>query len=239
MREHTEAQATIHGVVCDMDGTLLGSERVSRRCHQRVAREMGVTLTDADFGAMVGHSRAISQQILADRLGPEVPIMDLLAQAGAAYEDAINAGEVKPLPGVVEGLNVLAELGLPMVVATSTLTPRAESKLAKANLRHYFCAVIGADLVSRPKPAPDSYLYAAELLGLPPQRCLAVEDSPTGLRSAHAAGMITVLIPDLVSPPPAVADLADYHFDSFHQLTALAQDGFPGRNRQPHELPSG
>lgn len=198
-----------------MDGTLLGSERVCRSVYQRVARERGLTLTDETFAAMIGHPPEVSRAILAERLGPGVDVVGLGQQAHAEYTAAIGRGEIPPLPGVVDGLAWLARTGLPLAVATSTLTERARLKLDRAGLAAAFTCVIGRDRVEHPKPAPDTYVAAAEALGVEPAHCLAVEDSPTGLRSAHAADMRTVLIPDLVPLSEDSRALADHLFPDF------------------------
>ena len=97
-------------------------------------------------------------------------------------------------------LDAVAELGLPMAIATSSGTVHALEKLRQAGVLERFKAVIGADQVVRPKPDPEVYLKAAGCLGADPRACLAVEDSEYGVRAAHAAGMTVIQVPDLSQP---------------------------------------
>lgn len=97
---------------------------------------------------------------------------------------------------------------IPYVIATSTRTDKAHDHLGRAGLGDLFTQIIGGDQVSRSKPAPDIYLKAAATLELPPTCCAAFEDSPNGVRAAHAAGCVTVQVPDIVEPDAALRALS-------------------------------
>ena len=100
----------------------------------------------------------------------------------------------EPLPGVRELLGDLREHGVPIAVASSSLPSWIEALLGGLGLREAFDALVSATMVEHPKPAPDIYLEAARRLATPPERCIAIEDTPTGLASAKAAGMLTVQV---------------------------------------------
>ena len=96
-----------------------------------------------------------------------------------------------------------------VALATATAKDRAEAYLERLDLLKYFDVVASARMVAHGKPEPDIYLYAADQLGLKPQECLALEDSPNGVRSAHAAGCKTILVPDLDDPSGQLEGLLD------------------------------
>ena len=192
-------------VVFDMDGLMLDSERAINACMARAARELGHDLPDALWLAMVGRGEAVCRAMLAGRVGEDAADA-LLARSGALY-DAVAAAGIDHRPGIVELLRLLVARGIPRAVATSTRRPLAIAKLRAAGLLDYFDAVCTSSDVARPKPAPDVYLLAAERLGVEPARCLVLEDSPTGVRAALAAGMTPVQVPDMLAPDEEVRAL--------------------------------
>jgi beta-phosphoglucomutase-like phosphatase (HAD superfamily) len=110
---------------------------------------------------------------------------------------------------------------MPRAVATSTRAPLAQRKLEAAGLLGYFDVVCTSSDVAHPKPAPDVYLLAAERLGVSPAQCLVLEDSPTGVRAALAAGMTVVQVPDLLAPDDAVRALGHRIVGSLEEAQAL------------------
>ena len=120
--------------------------------------------------------------------------------------------------GARELLEFLHSRGLPMALATSRGAATTKLKLDHSGLGRYFQSVITGDMVSRGKPHPEIYLTACAALGTAPARTMAVEDSPNGIRSASAAGMPTVMIPDLLPPTAELDGLLWRRFDSLDAL---------------------
>jgi HAD superfamily hydrolase (TIGR01509 family) len=116
----------------------------------------------------------------------------------AAHRDARMQAGIPLKPGVVALLDRAAEADLPLVVATSSGRDGAREKLASAGLLDRFAAVVTRDDVEAPKPHPALFLKAAAAAGHPPSACLAVEDSHVGIRAAHAAGTMPVMVPDML-----------------------------------------
>src|SRR5690606_38946113 len=114
--------------------------------------------------------------------------------------------------------------GIPTAVATSSRNPHAEHHLGAAGLLELFDTVVTRDDVVNPKPHPEPYLTAAGRLGVDPGRCLALEDSHSGVRAGHAAGMQTVMVPDLVGPSDEIHALGVFIMDSLAQVQAAAFD---------------
>jgi HAD superfamily hydrolase (TIGR01509 family) len=213
--------------VFDMDGLLLDTERLSQSALHAGAADLGLTLPHDIFLEMIGRRGPDIRARLAARLGIKVedePVEQLFARAEAHYE-AFLAHHVPVKTGAAELLAWLESRGWPCAVATSTRTPLAERKLAAAGLRPFFRAVIGGDLVTHGKPAPDVYLRAAAALGVPAPQCGVFEDSEPGLRAAHAAGARVCWIPDLAPVSPEVQALVAARADSLrHVLDAFVAE---------------
>jgi HAD superfamily hydrolase (TIGR01509 family) len=185
-----------------MDGTLVDSEKLWDVALGDLAEHLGGDLSHPARLEMVGTNMTVSIGILFDDLGLR---RDADAEADALVWLARRAAELYagPLPwrpGAAEALAMVRAAGVPCALVTNT--ERAITELALDSLgRHNFEAVVCGDEVPVPKPGPDVYLRAAELLGVPPQRCVAVEDSPTGVVAAHAAGCRVLVVPCVVPVP--------------------------------------
>jgi len=207
------------GVLFDMDGLMLDTERISMRAWQAGCAECGHTLTDAQFLDIIGHREADCLRMVKSLFGPDTDTDRIASATRIRYAKLLEAG-VPVMPGLVGALETLAAAGVPMAVATSTHHDVATAKLTKAGIAHFFRAIVGGDLVANGKPAPDLYLKAAALAGVSPSRCLALEDSGPGLRAAHAAGCAAVLIPDLKPPGPEIRALAFRVLGSMREFEA-------------------
>ena len=192
-------------VVFDMDGLMLDIERAINECMARAASDLGHELPASLWLQMIGGGDGLCRRLLADRIGADATV-ELLARAEAMYDVVADAG-IDHRPGIVDLLDWLVARGIPRAVATSTRRPLAMRKLAAAGLLPYFDAVATSSDVAAPKPAPDVYLLAASKLGVAPARCLVLEDSPTGVRAALAAGMTPVQVPDMLVPDDAARAL--------------------------------
>ena len=146
----------------------------------------------------------------------------VLQRSHALYEAVVVAG-MPHRPGIIEMLEFLRLRGIPRAVATSTRRPLALRKLEASQLLPYFDAVCTSSDVEHPKPAPDVYLLAARSLDVDPALCLVLEDSPTGVRAALAAGMHPIQIPDLLEPDDAVRALGHTLLPSLHDARVLLE----------------
>ena len=192
-------------VIFDMDGLMLDSERAIIGCLAEAAREAGHDLPEVLWLSMVGHSEAVCRHLLDEAVGEAQ--RDLILQRSHVLYDAVVAAGVPHRPGIIAMLDFLDARSIPRAVATSTRRPLALRKLEAAGLLSRFDAICTSSDVEHPKPAPDIYLLAATSLGVDPAHCLVLEDSPTGVRAALAAGMYPIQIPDLLEPDDAVRAL--------------------------------
>lgn len=209
----------VRAVIFDMDGTLLDTEAAHRRAFAQTGEAIGWPMADDLLLSMVGIHRDENERMLAAHLGPDFPLARFYADSDALFEAAVDAG-IPLRPGARRILDHLAQVGIPMALATSTAAPYAQQRLEKSGLLHYFDVVVTRTDVDRPKPHAEPYLLAARLLGVDPAHCVAVEDSHVGVRSATAAGIATVMVPDLLPPTeelvlacaqilPSLTDLRD------------------------------
>ncbi len=183
-------------VVFDLDGTLIDSEELVKEAHFAACDRMGYTMTDAQFLALVGMHREANDLQLRSYYGDDFPLEDFIANTRA------HVGErVAPLKaGALELMDVLDELALPFALATSSRRPWVERHFAAHGLSARFRAVVTRQDCIEGKPHPEPYLNASRLLGAAPGDVLALEDSYAGVESAHAAGCMTVMVPDLLAP---------------------------------------
>jgi len=185
--------------IFDMDGLLLDSERVIMQTWLQVAQQLGCRLSEEQYVEVIGRSAPTSDQILAAYLGG-AQVFQTARSDVAAHLQALGDLAFLLKPGAVELLEALRHTGIACAVASSTEIAEVHRRLNAVGISHYFSAVAGGDEVAAGKPSPDVYLLAAGRLALPPQACLAFEDSKNGMTAALAAGIRVVVIPDVVPP---------------------------------------
>ena len=203
-----------------MDGTLLDTERVAQEAFFAACSERGVTPRMDLLLRCVGAAAPLARQVMQEGYGPT---LDGEALFEGWNRHFMQLSRVTPAPlkeGAVALLDTVAQLGLPMAIATSSGTVHALEKLREAGLLQRFKAVIGADQVTRPKPDPEVYLKAAGSLGVDPRACLAVEDSEYGVRAAHAAGMTVIQVPDMTPPTADLRDLGHIVLASLKEVAS-------------------
>ena len=188
-------------VIFDMDGLMLDSERAILESLRAAALDHRADIDPDWWLCLIGHTEAVCRARLGAHIG-DAAADALLADGHARYVEVAEGG-VPHRPGIVALLDLLVAHDMPRAVATSTRAPLAQRKLEAAGLLGYFHVVCTSSDVAQPKPAPDVYLLAAERLRVSPAQCLVLEDSPTGVRAALAAGMTVIQVPDLLTPDAA------------------------------------
>jgi len=206
----------IKGIVFDMDGLMFDTERLSVDAWVRAGAEAGYAVSEALVAGTVGLDIKHTKRIFAERFGEDFDF-DALRSVKLGYvDDFIEKHGMPVKPGLHELLRYLRSNRYKIALATSTAAARVAYYFEKTGLSEFFDGVVCGDSVQNGKPAPDIFLKAGELLGLPPAACLVLEDSPAGILAAHRAGMKPVLIPDLAEPDEEIRRL------SFAQLPSLA-----------------
>ena len=220
---------TIQAVIWDLDGVIIDSADEHRRAWQRLAREEGINFSDADFWATFGKrnddiiplywKNISTQQLQALAARKELYFREFIREAAA------------PLPGSMELMRGMHEIGFPQALATSTPLENIQLIKELLHLDHYLSALVSGESVARGKPAPDIFLKAANELHMPPSLCLVIEDAVAGVQAALAAGMRCISVAgerDL--PGLRAADLV------VRDLTALDVErvrNIPARVSQP------
>lgn len=212
----------VEAAIFDMDGTLIDSETIYILGMQDAARTLGLELPLALCHAMVGVPSRECNQMLQDHYGAGFDLSVFRGHFSTSVQRRMS--EQVPLKaGVVELLDFLARQGLPLAVATSAARTTAERNLGRAGLLDRFTALATRDDVAHAKPAPDVYLEAARRLGVAPQRCVAFEDSSIGVLAAHAAGMRTVMIVDILPPTDEARAKALHVATDLHEVLSLVR----------------
>jgi HAD superfamily hydrolase (TIGR01509 family) len=211
-------------VVFDMDGLLFDTETLYLEAAIVAAAELGHDLAIEVFHRTIGMPWARNRQMLLDHFGATFPVDDFVT-VWLQHFGALADERLAPKPGVVELLDTLDELLLPRAIATSSGHHTVQHHLAAHGLADRFDAVVGAGDYAAGKPAPDPFLRAAERLGVEPRSCLALEDSYNGVRSACAAGMMTIMVPDLLEPTDEVRLLCDLVVPDLHEVRRLILAG--------------
>ena len=204
-------------VVFDMDGLLFDTEALYLDAFLAASAEGGHGFDEALFRRTVGGTWPTNRAIILDAGGPDFPL-DAFQAAWHRHCEVMAADGVQLKPGALDLLDTLDALDLPRAIATSSRPETAHGHLTAHALTHRFHTVVAQGDYAASKPAPDPYLTAARRLGHDPTVCLALEDSHNGVRSAAAAGMMTVMVPDLLEATEEIRALCLFVATDLHQV---------------------
>ena len=179
----------IHCVIFDCDGVLVDSEVLANQTALDMLRPYGFEMSQAEYGgSFAGKTEENILAIVRDEYGIALPD-DFLVQMQTAIAQRLDR-DLQPIPGMRA---VIASLPVPTAVVSNSSLERVKISLSTAQLSNFFSdRLFAAEMVDRPKPAPDVYQYAARQLGFAPEHCLVVEDSQSGVTAASEAGMIVI-----------------------------------------------
>lgn len=206
----------MEAVLFDMDGTLVDSEKLWDISLEALYARLGGELTARTRAALVGSSAENTMRTVFSDVGldPDPEEMAETSRWLHAYTGELFAEGLPWCPGARELLDALADEDVPLALVTNTERELTEQALRSIGSERFSVTVCG-DEVAEGKPAPDPYLRAAQLLGLRPAACLAVEDSVTGTAAAESAGCPVLVVPnDIVVP----SGPARWHADTLHGL---------------------
>jgi HAD superfamily hydrolase (TIGR01509 family) len=205
-------------VIFDLDGVLLDSEQVWDEVREQLVKERGGRWHERAQTEMMGMSSVEWSRYMHDELGVPEPPEEISAEVVRRLE-AVYRDRLPLIDGATEAVERLAARW-PLGLASSSNRELIDLVLELSGLARFFRVTVSSEEVARGKPAPDVYLEAARRLGVPPERCAAVEDSRNGIRAAKAAGMRVVAIPNPHFPPDeASLALADVTVGSLAELS--------------------
>jgi len=208
----------VAAVIFDLDGVLLDSEGVWNAAREQVALEHGGRWPDDAQRVMMGMSSTEWSRYMHDQLAVKLAPEEISETVVAAMKGLYR----KHLPLLPDARSTVIALAAcwPLGLASSANRPIIDLVLELAGLAQCFTVTISAEEVAHGKPAPDVYLEAARRLGVSPARCVAIEDSANGIRSADTAGMAVIAVPNREFPPtPDALALADDVLDALAELT--------------------
>ena len=197
----------IKALVFDMDGVLLDSETVCDEIWKQLAEEMRLP----DIQAAIDENRGCNVDLMAEQLtaryGEGFDKPKFFGDFSVRFREWEDTKGIPLMPAARETLDYLKQKGYRLALATSTSRRTATRQLKAVGVFEYFEACVFGDEIERSKPAPDIYQKAAALLGLAPKNCVAIEDSPNGIKSAAAAGLVPIMVPDRIQPSDEIKSL--------------------------------
>jgi HAD superfamily hydrolase (TIGR01509 family) len=210
-------------VIFDMDGLLFDTEALWQEALLSAAAEAGHQIPDEVYNKSIGVRRSQCKSLFVSHFGEDFLFENFHANWRRHFW-LVAADKIALKPGAPELLDVLDQIRLPRAIATSSSRATVDRHLTAHGLLDRFDRIVCRGDYENGKPAPDPFLKAAEQLGVEPRLCLALEDSHVGVRSAAAAGMMTVMVPDLLEPTEAVRALCVLVARDLHQVRDVVQN---------------
>lgn len=198
----------IHAVLFDMDGVITDTEKYYNRSWPMAFHQFGYTdftREDALLQRSLNHHDA--QILWQSRFGDDFCFETVHKRNTEIVLKMMEEEGIQKKPGVTELLAYLKEKGIKSAVVTATKYDRAVKRLEAVGLADSFDTIVSASMVKIGKPHPDVYLYACEQIGEKPEDCIALEDSPNGIRSAASSGCKAIMVPDLTGPTPELEEI--------------------------------
>ena len=214
---------SVRGVLFDMDGVVLDTEKLYARFWREAAVSLGYPMTHTQALGMRSLSRSAGQAKLESYFGSGISIEEVRGKRIELMEAFIDTHGVELKPGIIELMDYLQSKGIKTAITTSSPMERIRKHLGPHGLVERFDKLCTGYDVPKGKPEPDIYLYGAASLGLKPGECLAIEDSPAGVLSASRAGCLTVMVPDLDQPDEETEKLLYARADSLTDVIDLVR----------------
>ena len=211
----------IRGVLFDMDGLVVDTEKLYSRFWREACAHFGFTMSYEQSIAMRALNAQLAEATLKRFFGPEIEYLPTRNKRIELMEAYIEENGVELKPGVVELLDYLQAQGIPAAITSASPIPRIQNYLSRHGLEVRFAALCSGRDVPRGKPEPDIYLHGAAALGLKAEECMALEDAPAGILSAYRAGCLPVMIPDQDQPGEKTLPLLYAKADSLADVIAL------------------
>lgn len=187
-------------IVFDMDGVLFDTERLCMESWVRTAKEWSIHDIEDVFRQCIGLNANDTKTLVLNHYGESFPYDQYRKKASDWFWADIEKNGLPIMAGVKELLAFLKDTDLQVGLASSSKRESVISHLESAEMKEYFSVIVTGDMVKHSKPRPDIYLLACKELGVEPEEAYAIEDSPNGIRAAHAAGMKPIMVPDMIVP---------------------------------------
>ena len=213
-----------NAVIFDMDGLMFDTERIAQEAWARAAAEFGYEYPDHVYQGVIGRARPDVERYSMQAFGADFPFKAVYRAKARYMLESLEQNGVPLKAGLLDLLDWLEAHSLPAAVASSSPRAAVLRNLELAGLAaERFGALVGGDEVQRGKPAPDIFLEVVRRLGMPPEDCLVLEDSNAGIKAAHTAGLLAVMIPDIKPPTDETRALAYRVVESLEHIPALLE----------------
>ncbi len=212
---------TVQGILFDMDGLILDTEKLYSRFWQEAANDLGFPMTRQQALGMRSLNRGTGQAKLIEYFGPSVSYQQVRQRRIELMDAYVEIHGVELKPGIFELLDYLDDHRISRAITSSSPMEVIRRHLGAHGLLHRFDRLCTVYDVPKGKPEPDIYLYGASALNLPPENCLALEDSPTGILAAYRAGCIPVMVPDQDQPGDDLIPLLHAKADNLADVICL------------------
>lgn len=221
----SQIQPPVYGLVFDMDGLIFNSERVVQRSWERVGTKLGYEHFGNHIYHTIGFNVKRREEYFRKNVDPDFPMADFSVMTRSEYHKIVDEEGLEIKPGVVELLKYAADKQYRIALATSSRREHASTLLKEQGLWEYFDGAVFGDMVTCSKPSPEIYQKACATIGIDPANAVALEDAPSGIRSAVSAGMRAIMVPDLVEPDETILEMAWHRFDTLFDVLRLLQEG--------------
>lgn len=213
----------VRGVLFDMDGLVLDTEKLYTRFWMESARDLGFPMTFQQALGLRSLNRTAGQEKLWEYFGPGISYTEVRNHRIELMDAHIEKYGIEVKPGIFELMDFLQDRGIASAITSSSPMENIRRHLGAHGLVERFDQLCSGYAVPRGKPEPDIYLYGAQSLGLKPEECLVLEDSPTGILSAFRAGCLPVMIPDQDQPDEKTTELLYAKADSLRDIIELVK----------------
>jgi len=205
-------------VIFDMDGVLFDTERLSKELYARAFMKFKYRMNDAIFESTIGMSIKKTSEILKEFYGSQFPFGEIREEKLRMERELISLKGVSLKEGLHELLDYLRQIKLKMALATSSGKRRAKLLLGSSGIREYFDAITCGDEIEKSKPEPDIFLETARKVNCKPENCVVLEDSRSGITAAYRAGMLPIMIPDVIEPEKEVEKMLFKKFNNLMEV---------------------
>lgn len=213
----------IKAVIFDMDGTMIDTERIKENGWKYAGKCLGIEIDDEILNQIRGTNKKYIREIFSKKFNI-INFEELYQLREKFIEENIETNGIKMKKGLMVILNFLKDNNYKIAVASSSHEKTIKKYLEKMNILEYFNVIVGGDMVENGKPDPEIYLKSIDLLKIPKEQCIGVEDSINGILSVYNAGIKPVMIPDLEQPTEKIKNILYMKLDSLDEIIEVIKD---------------
>ncbi len=210
-------------VIFDMDGVIFDSERLVLESWKQIAEKYGIQNVEEVLIKCIGVNAVITRDIFLEYYGKDFPYDMYKTECSSLFHTWCKTKGLPIKKGVTELLEYLNDSGYKVGLASSTRYEIVKEELEEAGLLPYFHNLTGGDMLKKSKPEPDIFLMACESLSVKPEEAIGIEDSYNGIRALSRAGMLPVMVPDMIAPDEEMKDFAEFIFDDLLEVLKWIQ----------------